>query len=86
MSQLSGAAIDPGEVPKAGAALTFMKCAHCHTIDRLKELAILSPQERWEVIVTMMKEPGATLSQEDAQRNPEFLRTLLGLAQPLRVA
>jgi hypothetical protein len=72
MNQLSGANIDPADVPKAEAALTFMKCAHCHSIDRLKELAILSPQERWEVIVAMMKEPGATISQEDAQRIRDF--------------
>lgn len=82
MSQLSGANIDPGEVPKVEAALTFMKCAHCHTIDRLKELAILSPQERWEVIVTMMKEPGATLSQEDAQRIRDFYGHFWGWQNP----
>ena len=38
MSQLAGASISPDEVPRAEAALTFLKCAHCHTIDRLKEL------------------------------------------------
>lgn len=82
MSQLSGANIDPGEVPKVEAALTFMKCAHCHTIDRLKELAILSPQERWKVIVKMMKEPGATLSQEDAQRIRDFYGHFWGWHSP----
>ena len=72
MSQLSGASIDNDQIPNVEAALTFMKCAHCHTIDRLKELAILSPQERWDMIVKMMKEPGATISQEDAQRIRDF--------------
>lgn len=82
MSQLSGANIEPGEVPKVEAALTFMKCAHCHSIDRLKELAILSPQERWEVIVTMMKEPGATITQEDAQRIRDFYGDFWGWHSP----
>lgn len=72
MSQLAGAHIAPEEVPRAEAALTFMKCAHCHSIDRLKELAILSPEERWKVIVSMMEAPGAKISQEDAQRIRDF--------------
>jgi hypothetical protein len=72
MSQISGAHIAADEIPRVEAALTYMKCAHCHTIDRLKELAILSPQERWDIIVKMMKEPGATISQEDAQRIRDF--------------
>ncbi|MDH3495628.1 MAG: hypothetical protein OER21_02590 [Gemmatimonadota bacterium] len=72
MSELTGAHIAPTEIPKAEAALTFMKCAHCHSMDRLKELAILSPRERWDVIVKMMKEPGATISQDDAQRIRDF--------------
>ena len=72
MSELSGAHITQADVPKVEAALTYMKCAHCHTIDRLKELAILNPQDRWNVIVKMMKEPGAEISQEDAQRIRDF--------------
>ena len=72
MSELSGAHITKEDVPRVEAALTYMKCAHCHTIDRLKELAILNPQDRWNVIVKMMKEPGAEISQEDAQRIRDF--------------
>jgi hypothetical protein len=68
MSDLWGANIDPDDVPKVEAALTFMKCGHCHTIDRLKQLAILSPQDRWQTIARMRDEPGATITQEDAQR------------------
>jgi hypothetical protein len=82
MSQLSGANIDQAEVPKVEAALTFMKCAHCHGIDRLKELAILSPKVRWDVIVRMMKEPGATISQEDAQRIRDFYGDFWGWHSP----
>jgi len=72
MSDLTGASIQKEEIPKVEAALTFMKCAHCHTSDRLKELAILSPKERWDVIVKMMNEPGTTITQEDAQRIRDF--------------
>ncbi len=72
MSELSGAHISSTEVPRVEAALTFMKCAHCHTGDRLKELAILSPKERWDVIIKMMKEPGAQITQDDAQRIRDF--------------
>ena len=72
MSELSGAHIRQDEIPTVEAALTFMKCAHCHSSDRLKELAILSPRERWDVIVKMMNEPGTTITQEDAQRIRDF--------------
>lgn len=72
MSELSGAHIRQEDIPNVEAALTFMKCAHCHTSDRLKELAILSPRERWDVIVKMMNEPGTTITQEDAQRIRDF--------------
>jgi hypothetical protein len=72
MSELAGANIHKDEIPQVEAALTFMKCAHCHTSDRLKELAILSPKDRWDVIVKMMNEPGTTITQEDAQRIRDF--------------
>ncbi len=82
MSQLVGAHISQEEVPRAEAALTFMKCAHCHTIDRLKAVAILSPEERWEVILSMMEEPGATISQEDARRIRDFYGDFWGWHRP----
>ena len=82
MSQLAGAHISPEEIPRAEAALTFMKCAHCHTIERLKELAVLNPQKRWEVIVAMMDEPGATISQDDAQRIRDFYGDFWGWHRP----
>jgi hypothetical protein len=72
MSELSGAHIAQEEIPKVEAALTFMKCAHCHSSDRLKELAILSPKDRWGIIVKMMNEPGTPITQEDAQRIRDF--------------
>jgi hypothetical protein len=72
MSELSGAHIQPDDIPVVEAALTFMKCAHCHSSDRLKELAILSPRERWDVIVKMMNEPGTPITQDDAQRIRDF--------------
>ena len=82
MSQLAGAHIAPEDIPRAEAALTFMKCAHCHTIDRLKALAILGPEDRWKVIVSMMAEPGATISQGDAHRIRDFYGDFWGWHQP----
>ncbi len=82
MSELSGSHITGEEIPKVEAALTFMKCAHCHSQDRLKELAILSPRERWETIITMMREPGATISPEDAQRIRDFYGDYWGWHSP----
>ena len=72
MNDLSGANIPQEEIPRVEAALTFMKCAHCHTIDKLKELAILSPEERWSVIVKMMKSEGSEITPDDAQRIRNF--------------
>lgn len=72
MSQLSNGLIPDDQIPRVEAGLAFMKCAHCHSIDRLKELAILSPRERWDMIVRMTEEEGATISPEDAQRIRDF--------------
>lgn len=72
MSALMGASIPADERRRVEAALTFIKCAHCHTVDRLNEIAILDPAERWNIIVTMMQEPGATITQEDAERIRDF--------------
>lgn len=78
MSELSGAHITQQEIPRVEAALTFMKCAHCHTQDRLKELAILSPKDRWDVVVRMMNEPGTPITQDDAQRIRDFYGAFWG--------
>jgi len=82
MSDLSGAHFSTDEVPRVEAALTFMKCAHCHTQDRLKELAILGPKERWDVIIRMVNEPGSTISQEDARRIRDFYGDFWGWHRP----
>jgi hypothetical protein len=72
MLQRNGDSVTVEDLPRIEAALTYMKCAHCHTIDRIRELAIMGEEERWEVILTMMNEPGATISQEDARRIRDF--------------
>ncbi|MFO7768836.1 MAG: hypothetical protein R6W82_07755 [bacterium] len=82
MAQLSGAHFGTEEIPRAEAALTFMKCSHCHSSDRLKELAILSPAERWEVIIGMMKKEGSTITQEDARRIRDFYGDFWGWHSP----
>ena len=82
MADLSGATFSASDMPQIEAALTYMKCAHCHTIDRLKELAILDPKERWDMIVRMMKEEGSTISQEDAQRIRDFYGSFWGWHLP----
>ncbi len=69
---LTNLAMTIGPPDPVEAALTYMKCAHCHTIDRIRELAIMGPEQRWEVILAMMKEPGAKISQEDARRIRDF--------------
>jgi hypothetical protein len=82
MSELSGAHINNTEMPTIEAALTYLKCAHCHSIEKLKELAILSPAERWDLIVRMMQEEGATISREDAQRIRDFYGDFWGWHLP----
>ena len=72
MMERNGVAISADDMPRVEAALTYMKCAHCHTIDRIRELTIMSQEERWEVILAMMNEPGATITQEDARRIRDF--------------
>lgn len=82
MSHLAGANVPVEQIPRVEAALTFMKCAHCHSVDRLKELAILDPADRWQVIVSMMQEPGAAISQDDADRIRDFYGDFWGWHRP----
>jgi hypothetical protein len=82
MTERNGAAVDAVDMPRIEAALTYMKCAHCHTIDRIRELAIMGPEQRWDVILTMMKEPGAKISQEDARRIRDFYGEFWGWHAP----
>ena len=68
MHERAAGQISPQEVPGIEAALTFLKCARCHSGERLKEMAILSPRQRWDLIIQMTKQPGATMTPEDARR------------------
>ena len=68
MAAKAGSGIREEELPRLGAALTLMKCGRCHTGDRLKEMAILSPSQRWELILEMSRKPGSEISPQDARR------------------
>ena len=68
MAEQAGSGIEEEATPRIEAALTIMKCARCHTGERLKEMAILSPNERWEMILEMSRKPGSTISVRDARR------------------
>lgn len=72
MTERNGVVLAAEDLPRVEAALTYMKCAHCHTIDRIRELSIMGEEERWNVILAMMSEPGAKISQEDARRIRDF--------------
>ena len=68
MAAQADAGIQEEDLPRIEAALTLMRCAHCHSGEKLKEMAILSPHERWETILEMSRKPGATISPKDARR------------------
>jgi mono/diheme cytochrome c family protein len=82
MVGLKDSFIDPMAVPKLTAALTYVKCAHCHSADRLKEMAILDPAARWEVIHRMAEEAGSTITPEDARRIRDFYGEFWGWHTP----
>ncbi|MFO7768830.1 MAG: hypothetical protein R6W82_07725 [bacterium] len=82
MADMEGAGIAEEQIPRLEAGLTFMKCAHCHEISRLKELAIMSPKERWDVIMEMVQTPGSTITQEEARRIRDFYGDFWGWHSP----
>jgi hypothetical protein len=72
MSGRAGAGIPTEDIPGLCAALSFTKCAHCHSGERVKEMAILNPRERWELIMRMTKLPGAAISEAEARTIRDF--------------
>ena len=82
MSEMEGAHIPLAETPRIEAALSLLKCAHCHTGDRLKEMAIMSPRERWDLVMRMSKEAGSTITPEDARRIRDFYGDFWGWHRP----
>jgi len=82
MASMADASISQDQIPRLEAGLTFMKCAHCHEISRLKELAILSPQERWDVILEMTEKAGSTITPEEARRIRDFYGDFWGWHSP----
>ncbi len=82
MADMEGANIPSDQIPRLEAGLSFMKCAHCHEISRLKELAIMSPKERWDVILKMVQTPGSTITQEEARRIRDFYGDFWGWHNP----
>ena len=72
MMAIPGSDLNGSDALQVTAALTYLKCTHCHEVGRLKELAILSPAERWEVIRGMSEKAGSTITPQDARRIRDF--------------
>ncbi|MFH1748365.1 MAG: hypothetical protein ABIG44_15135 [Planctomycetota bacterium] len=47
-------------------SLKLLRCAQCHGVDRLRTLAIKSPEERMRIIRRMISKPNSNISPDEA--------------------
>jgi hypothetical protein len=50
---------------KIHSSLQLLRCATCHGEDRLRSLALKTPEERMETIQKMASKPGSNLSPDE---------------------
>jgi hypothetical protein len=54
------------DMAKIHASLTLLRCRTCHGEEKLRILALKSPEERMEIIRRMIAKPGSNLSPDEA--------------------
>ena len=73
---------DTERVLKTRRIMLELLLARCPDSERIKEMAILSPQDRWELIMRMTKLPGATISEAEARAIRDFYQDFWAWHRP----
>jgi len=66
------------DVAKIHGSLTVMRCAQCHGTDKLRLLAIKTPEERMQIIREMIAKPGSKISPDEAEAILRSYEELIG--------
>ena len=66
------------DMAKIPGSLTMLRCVQCHGAEKLRLLAIKSPQERMQIIREMIAKPGSQISPDEASAIQRSYETMMG--------
>jgi hypothetical protein len=78
MSALPDAKFSEEDLAKIHGSLTLLRCTRCHGADKLRLLAIKSPEERMQIIREMVAKPGSNISPDETEEISRSFEQLLG--------
>jgi hypothetical protein len=78
MSTFPDAGFTDEDLAKIHGSLSALRCVQCHGADRLRSLAIKSPEQRMQVIREMIAKPGSNISPDEAEEISRSLEQMIG--------
>lgn len=66
------------EFAKIHGSLALLRCAQCHGAEKLRVLAIKTPEERMQIIQEMIAKPGSNISPDEAEAISRSYEQLFG--------
>ena len=66
------------DMAKIHGSLAALKCVQCHGADKLRTLAIKSPEQRMQIIREMIRKPGSNISQDEAESISRSFEEMIG--------
>lgn len=78
MSGLPDSGLTQEDLARVHGSLTLLRCTQCHGADKLRLLAIKSPEERMQVIREMIARPGSNITPDEAEEINRSFEDMLG--------
>ncbi len=78
MSALPDTDFSEQELARIHSSLTLLRCTQCHGADKLRSLAIRSPEERMQIIREMIARPGSLITPDEASAIARSYEQMLG--------
>lgn len=78
MSALPDTEFTEEDVAKIHGSLAALRCVQCHGADKLRLLAIKSPEQRMQTIREMIAKPGSNISPDEAEQIQRSFEQMIG--------
>lgn len=78
MQELPDTKFTDEDLAKIHGSLALLRCAQCHGVEQLRQLAIKSPAERMQIIREMIARPDSGASPDEAEEIARSLEHLIG--------
>jgi hypothetical protein len=78
MTALEDTKFTDADMARIHASLTLLRCTQCHGVEKLRLLAIKSPEERMQVIREMIAKPESNIRRRDAEEILRSYEQMLG--------